>query len=122
MTRIAEIVRILAMHRDLAGPLQEFIYKMIITRSEKPVDNRLDVAPTPHYPSTRRTALKTGVPRVLAFDPGTSLMGVAVLEGTDLLYYGVKELKRYRPAPRLMRATHAVVNDLIEHYAPTLIA
>ena len=49
-------------------------------------------------------------------------MGVAVLEGNDLLYYGVKELRHHRPASHLMRATRAVVTDLIERYAPTVLA
>jgi Holliday junction resolvasome RuvABC endonuclease subunit len=120
---LAETVGIVssgAGNRRSADSLQEFIYKMFITKSEQPVENRLAVPP--RSPMSGRIALKWKAPRVLAIDPGTSLMGVAVLEGNDLLYYGVKELKRYRPASRLMRATQNVVSDLIDHYAPTVIA
>ena len=49
-------------------------------------------------------------------------MGVAVLEVNDLRYYGVKELRRHRPIFKLARATRTVLDDLIEHHRPTLIA
>jgi len=59
---------------------------------------------------------------VLGIDPGTRLMGVAVLEGDDLLYYAVKELRRMRPAFQLKRATGEVIRDLIERFRPDVIA
>lgn len=49
-------------------------------------------------------------------------MGAAVLETNDLLYYGVKELRRHRPASQLMRATRSVVSGLIDQYKPTVLA
>ena len=54
--------------------VQDVIYKMIITKTEQPVDN--SVGRPPSTPITRPGASKT--PRVLALDPGTGLMGVAV--------------------------------------------
>ncbi len=49
-------------------------------------------------------------------------MGVAVLEGDELLYYAVKELRRMRPAYQLLRAARDVVTDLIERYQPDIVA
>ncbi len=60
--------------------------------------------------------------RVLAVDPGTRYMGVAVLDGTDLIYYGVKSFKGQRPAIRLLQATRAALHDLIERYEPSVLA
>ena len=36
-------------------------------------------------------SMPTAVPRILAIDPGTRYMGVAVLEGTELIYYSPYE-------------------------------
>jgi Holliday junction resolvasome RuvABC endonuclease subunit len=58
----------------------------------------------------------------MRIDPGTRLMGVAVLEGEDVLYYGVKELRRMRPAFQRTRATADVITDLIERYQPDVLA
>lgn len=60
--------------------------------------------------------------RILALDPGTLYMGVAVLEGERLLYYGVRTFCRARPAERLFRATRLVVGQLIEQYQPAILA
>jgi Holliday junction resolvasome RuvABC endonuclease subunit len=49
-------------------------------------------------------------------------MGVAVVEGDDLLYYGVKELRKMRPAFQLTRATADVVRQLIDRYQPDVLA
>ena len=84
------------------------------------MDNSPRQPPAPGRPV--RTALKGGVPRVLGLDPGTRLTGVAVVEGDDLLYYAVKELRRMRPAYQLTRATRDVVSDLIERFQPDVVA
>ena len=93
---------------------------MFITTTEQPVDNRLD-HPT-FSPVTKAMTSTWTTPRILAIDPGTSLMGVAVLESHDLVYYAVKELRWHRPASRLMSATRNLVNDLIDRYRPTVLA
>jgi Holliday junction resolvasome RuvABC endonuclease subunit len=93
---------------------------MFITKDEQLVDNSPAHPPFAWLPV--RTALKGGVPRVLGIDPGTRLMGVAVVEGDDVLYYGVKELRKMRPAFQLTRATSDVVTELIERYRPGVLA
>jgi Holliday junction resolvasome RuvABC endonuclease subunit len=62
------------------------------------------------------------MPRVLGIDPGTRLTGIVVLEGDDLIYYAVKELRRMRPGFQLMRATRDAVNDVIERFSPDVVA
>jgi Holliday junction resolvasome RuvABC endonuclease subunit len=49
-------------------------------------------------------------------------MGVAVLEGSDLLYYGVKELRHHRPASSLNRATRETVASLAARFDPNVLA
>lgn len=60
--------------------------------------------------------------RILAIDPGTRYMGVAVLQGHDLLYYTVKDLRRQRPADALIRSTRKALLELIRHYRPAVLA
>ena len=93
---------------------------MFITTAEQPVDNPSNRPP--FVRKTTTTAPAGTTPRILAIDPGTSLMGVAVLERSELLYYGVKELKRMRPVSQLLKATREVVLDLIDRYQPTVLA
>ncbi len=60
--------------------------------------------------------------RILGIDPGTRYMGVAVLHGEQLVHYGVKDLKRKRPADELLRATRDALLQLIRDYRPTVLA
>jgi Holliday junction resolvasome RuvABC endonuclease subunit len=66
--------------------------------------------------------LKGKEPRVLGIDPGTRFMGMAVVEGDDLLYYIVKELRRRRPEAQLIDSTRDVVADVIERFRPDVVA
>ncbi len=61
-------------------------------------------------------------PRILAIDPGTRHMGVAVIQGDELLYYGVKSFKRKRPAYQLLKATRDVLLQLSRDYRPDILA
>ncbi len=66
--------------------------------------------------------MSTKTPRILAIDPGTRHMGVAVIHGDDLLYYGVKSFKRKRPAYQLLKATRDVLLQLIRDFRPSILA
>jgi len=59
---------------------------------------------------------------ILAIDPGTVHMGVAVVDGQQLLYYGVSKLATKRPADELVRTTRATVVTLIRRYRPAILA
>lgn len=60
-------------------------------------------------------------PTILAIDPGTRHMGVAVLAGQELVYYGVKSFRGDRPADALIRATRAALHRLIAIHQPALL-
>ena len=61
-------------------------------------------------------------PTILAIDPGTRHMGVAVLTAPELVYYGVKSFRGQRPADALIRATRAALQHLIAMHRPTILA
>jgi Holliday junction resolvasome RuvABC endonuclease subunit len=61
-------------------------------------------------------------PRILAVDPGRRMLGVAIFEGAELRFYGIKTL-RVPSTPIAVR--HAAVNileDLIATFRPTHLA
>jgi len=60
--------------------------------------------------------------RILAIDPGTRYMGIAVLEGSELIYYGVNDFRRKRPSEALLRATRGALCRLIAEYRPNVLA
>ena len=60
--------------------------------------------------------------RILAIDPGTKWMGVAFLENEQLVYHGVKVIKRGdSPHENLQNARKAVLR-LIKDYQPNTLA
>jgi Holliday junction resolvasome RuvABC endonuclease subunit len=65
-------------------------------------------------------SLPTTPLRILALDPGTREMGYAVLESTDLLYFGVHTFPHRCPTRRLCAEGQQFVQGLIEAYAPRL--
>lgn len=60
--------------------------------------------------------------RILAIDPGTREMGVAVLQGSSLLYYGVKVLRQGKLPHRVLRSGVKIVEKLIDDYEPQVLA
>lgn len=65
----------------------------------------------------KRNRIKT-----LAIDPGTREMGIAILEETDLAYYGVKTLKKKRPAQVLLKSLRRIIYKLCDDYQPDVLA
>lgn len=59
---------------------------------------------------------------ILAIDPGTREMGVAVLEGTQLLYAGVKTFPPKIPYPEGRQRIRAVLSRLLSDFNPDLVA
>lgn len=60
--------------------------------------------------------------RILAINPGTKEIGVAVLADTDLLYYGVKTLRPKHPLPDGCSEASRAVGKLTAAYQPQAIA
>ena len=59
---------------------------------------------------------------VLALAPGTKHMGVAVLAGDHLVYFGVKNFPGSKTEKELMRLATECVEGLIARYRPDVVA
>ena len=60
--------------------------------------------------------------RILAIDPGTRETGVAVLDGRELIFYGVRTFKRRKPVSILLKEVNRVMQKLIDEYDPSELA
>ena len=60
--------------------------------------------------------------KILAIGPGTREMGVAVLEGRSLIYFGVKTLRQGRLPHRVLKQGGRIVKRLIDEYDPQVLA
>ena len=60
--------------------------------------------------------------RILAIDPGSREMGLAVLDGGELIYHGVKSLKKCRPKDKLHEAVKEILTRLIIEYGVKVLA
>jgi crossover junction endodeoxyribonuclease RuvC len=60
--------------------------------------------------------------RILAIDPGTREIGVAVLEESDLIYYGVKTIHDRTDALTILKQISTLTQGLIADYAPDYLA
>ncbi len=59
--------------------------------------------------------------KILAIDPGTREMGVALLEGGKLIHYGVKAIKRKRSPHETLEEGRKVVLRLINDFRPDVL-
>lgn len=60
--------------------------------------------------------------RVLAIDPGTHYIGVAVLDGAKLAYYGVKTLSKRKSPHDTLTEGRKVIRSLIDDFKPKTLA
>jgi Holliday junction resolvasome RuvABC endonuclease subunit len=65
---------------------------------------------------------RTSNRRILAIDPGTRHIGIAVLEGPDLVYHGVLTMPYHPEVPSVRRNTRALLNQLLSDFRPTVLA
>ena len=65
---------------------------------------------------------KNKKPTILAIDPGTRHMGIAVLDGDALIYHGVRTISRRLSPHERLKAGRAVVVRLIQDFGPTVLA
>lgn len=61
-------------------------------------------------------------PIILGVDPGTRFMGMAVIQGTKLLAFGVHTLRNGERPHNLIGQARRIVLSYIERYAPTIVA
>jgi len=60
--------------------------------------------------------------RILAIDPGMEYLGVAILEGEDLLWYSVKTFPGRKGLPGMRLEVQQYLADLLRKYAPSVLA
>lgn len=60
--------------------------------------------------------------KILAIDPGTRELGVAILEGEELIYYGVKTVQRRTTPQEVLGEITRIIKQLIDRYAPSILA
>ena len=60
-------------------------------------------------------------PTLLAIDPGTKEMGVAIFQGDNLEYYGVKTINRNRDAAARLKAGLSAIKNLVERFHPSVL-
>ena len=60
--------------------------------------------------------------RLLAIDPGTKEIGVAVFKEADLIYYGVKTIRDRSTAQRMLVQASDLIKDLVAAYQPQFFA
>lgn len=58
--------------------------------------------------------------RTLALDPGTREAGYAVLEGTELLFFGVHTFKHRKSARSLLKEGQGFVSGLVDAFDPQI--
>jgi Holliday junction resolvasome RuvABC endonuclease subunit len=61
------------------------------------------------------------LPRILAIDPGTRHIGVAVLQGPDLVYHGVLTMPHRRAPEAVRRNTRVLLRQLLSDFRPTVL-
>src|SRR5689334_12789890 len=66
--------------------------------------------------------MPTNHPTILAIDPGTKELGVAVLEGDRLVYFGVKTFKQRSPPHVLLANVSRLIEALVDRYGPECVA
>ena len=59
--------------------------------------------------------------RILAIDPGTREMGVAVLENSHLVYHGVETFQKLPSSQDRLRQGRAAIARLIHDFRPTVL-
>lgn len=59
--------------------------------------------------------------KVLAIDPGTRKMGVAFLENRDLIYHGVKTIRKYKSPHETLKEARKTVLRLIKDFKPKVL-
>lgn len=63
----------------------------------------------------------TTLPRILAIDPGTREMGVAVFDGPGLVYHGVKVIRKGRTPHSTLKNAIRAAERLISDFRPSIL-
>lgn len=66
--------------------------------------------------------MENNLPIILAINAGTNKIGIAILENKELIFYGIKIIKKQKTSSALLRKTSKIIRDLIIKYQPTHLA
>ncbi len=59
--------------------------------------------------------------KILAIDPGTRNIGVAFLEGTELIYFGVKTIRQKKSSAEVLQEGKKIIHRPIKDFKPTTL-
>ncbi len=59
--------------------------------------------------------------KVLAIDPGTRHLGIAFFDGKDLIYHGVKTIRKMNSAHDTLKEGRKIISRLIHDFKPTTL-
>lgn len=62
------------------------------------------------------------VNKILAVDPGSRYLGIAVMERGQLVHWGVKSIKMNQPPQKRINDAKKIVQKLIDFYQPQVLA
>jgi crossover junction endodeoxyribonuclease RuvC len=60
--------------------------------------------------------------KILAIDPGTREIGIAVFDGSELLYYAVKTIRDRSTARKILQQVATIARDMIAAYRPDCLS
>jgi len=64
---------------------------------------------------------KNTLQKILAIDPGTRYVGIAFFEGKELVYYGVKTIKKTALPHDTLKEGKKIISRLIRDFTPTTL-
>jgi Holliday junction resolvasome RuvABC endonuclease subunit len=60
--------------------------------------------------------------RILAVDPGMQYLGIAILEGEELVWYAVKTFPEHRALPGIRPQVKQYLTSILERFRPSVLA
>lgn len=66
--------------------------------------------------------IQTTPKRILAIDPGIRHLGIAILEGEDLIWYNVKTFPGRKTLPNMRQEVQQFLTKIFQKYAPSVLA
>ena len=64
---------------------------------------------------------KINAQKILAIDPGTKNLGIALFEGKELIHYGVKTIPEMKYPHEKLKTGRKIILRLIEDYKPDIL-
>ncbi len=65
--------------------------------------------------------MKRKIQRILAIDPGTRYLGYALLDGGELVHYGVRAIQQLKSAREKLKEGRKIIARLIDDFRPNIL-